>query len=169
MRRLSIALALGCAGAIGGCAGDAFRSTAAGAPIFRPDAFFAGATTGTGTLKVIGRDRVETYVEGTGRSLPDGTFKLRQRVTEGAKPPRTRTWLLRPAGDGRWTGTLTDATGPVAAEVRGNMFHVKYDGDGVGVEQWLYLQPDGRTVLNTLVARKIGVTVARLEETIRKR
>ncbi len=166
--RLALALALGSAAALGGCAGDAFRATTAAEPVFRPDAFFAGATTGTGTLKVIGRERVTTFVEGTGRMQPDGVFKLRQRVTEGSKPARARTWLLRPQGDGRWTGTLTDATGPVEGQVRGNLFHVKYPGDGIGVEQWLYLQADGRTVKNTLVARKLGVTVARLEETIRK-
>ena len=163
------ALALACVAALGGCAGDAFRATAATEPVFRPDGFFAGATTGTGTLKVIGRERVETYVEGTGRMRPDGVFQLRQRVTEGSKPARTRTWRLKPAGGGRWTGTMTDAKGPVDAFVRGNLFHVAYDGDGVGIEQWLYLQPDGRTVENTLVARKMGATVARLEETIRKR
>ena len=154
--------------ALAACAGDAFRSEAAATPTFRPDVFFAGSTTGTGTLKVIASAPVSTYVEGTGRTLSDGAFRLRQRVTEGDKKPRTRTWVLKPQGGGRWIGTLTDATGPVTAEVRGNLFHVRYDGDGVGIEQWLYLEPDGRTVKNTLVARKLGATVARLEETIRK-
>ena len=88
--------------------------------------------------------------------LPDGGVRLRQRIMEGDKPPRTRTWVLTPAGAGRWTGTLTDATGPVAAEVRGNRLHIRYDGDGVGIEQWLYLQPDGRTVQNSLVAPEVG-------------
>lgn len=166
--RTALALALAGPLALTGCVGDAFRSEAAATPVFRPDVFFAGGTTGTGTLKVVGRVTVPTYVEGTGRTLPDGTFQLRQRVTTGNRKPTRRTWLLKPEGDDRWTGTLSEATGPVEAEVRGNLFHVKYPGDGVSVEQWLYLQSDGRTVKNTLVARKLGATVARLEETIRK-
>jgi hypothetical protein len=40
--------------------------------------------------------------------------------------------------------------------------------DGVEVEQQLRLQPDGRTLLNHLTARKWGMPVAWLEETIRK-
>ena len=166
--RAALALALSGPLVLGACAGDAFRSESAAMPQFRPDVFFAGGTTGVGTLKVVGRASVATYVEGTGRTLPDGTFQLRQRVTEGDKRPRTRVWRLRDQGGGVWSGTLTDATGPVTAEVRGNLFHVRYDGKGVGVEQWLYLEPDGRTVKNTLVGRKLGVTVGRLEETIRK-
>ena len=137
-------------------------------PVFRPEQFFAGETSGTGTLKVVGRERVTTFVESTGRLQPDGSLKLRQRITEGDKPPRVRTWVVRPLGGGRYTGTLTDAKGPVAGEVSGNRFHVRYKGDGTTVEQWLYLQPDGRTVVNRLEARKFGVTVAALEETIRK-
>ncbi len=167
MKGAALALALAAPVALGGFAGNASRATAAG-PAFQPDVFFAGETVGTGSLKIVGRARVVTYVEGTGRTLPDGTFQLRQRVTEGDKRPRTRTWRLTPQGDGRWTGTLSDAASPVEAQVRGNLFHVRYDGGDVGVEQWLTLQPDGRTVLNTLVGRKLGVTVGRLEETIRK-
>lgn len=168
MRAAALALSLVACTAIGGCAGNAFEPMAATQPVFRPDVFFAGETVGTGTLKVIGRERVDTYVEGVGRVQPDGSIRLRQKVTEGSKRPTTRRWELSPAGDGRWTGSLTTATGPVEAEVRGNLFHLQYQGDGFDVEQWLYLEPDGRTVRNTLVARRLGVTVARLEETIRK-
>lgn len=148
-------------------AGDR-KELAQSEPVFRPEQFFAGETTGTGTLKVVGRERVTTFVEGTGRLQPDGSLKLRQRITEGNKPPRVRTWMVRPIGGGRYTGTLTDAKGPVEGEVSGNEFHVRYKGDGTTIEQWLYLQPDGRTVENRLEARKMGATVAELRETIRK-
>lgn len=168
MRRAALALALTASAALAGCAGNALRSEPAAQPLFQPDVFFAGETVGTGTLKVIGRERVATYVEGVGRVLPDGSIRLRQRVTKGRKRLTTRTWVLTPAGDRRWTGTLTGAEGPVEAEARGNVFHVRYDKDGLAMEQWLYLEPNGRTVKNTLVARKLGMTVAKLEETIRK-
>lgn len=168
MKAAALAFALTASAALSGCAGNAFRSDASAESEFRPDVFFAGETVGTGTLKVVGRERVETYVEGTGRVLPDGSVRLSQRVTTGGKVPKTRRWLLVPAGDGRWTGTLSDATGPVEAQVRGNLFHLRYPGKGLAIEQWLYLEPGGRTVKNTLVARRMGATVAKLEETIRK-
>ncbi len=168
MKAAGLALSLAACGALSGCAGNAFSAMAAAQPVFDPAAFFAGQTIGTGTLKVMGRERVETYVEGTGRVQRDGSIRLRQKVTEGSKKPTTRSWLLSPQGGGRWTGTLTTATGPVEAQVTGNEFHIRYSSDGLNIEQWLYLEPGGRTVKNTLVATKLGVTIARLEETIRK-
>ena len=39
---------------------------------------------------------------------------------------------------------------------------------GVQAEQWIYLQPDQRTALNRMRITKLGVTVAQIDETIRK-
>jgi hypothetical protein len=38
----------------------------------------------------------------------------------------------------------------------------------VTAEQWIYLQPGGRTALNRMRLTKLGITVGRLDETIRK-
>ena len=37
---------------------------------------------------------------------------------------------------------------------------------GMTMEQWIYLQPEGRTALNHATVRMFGVAVARLSETI---
>jgi len=39
---------------------------------------------------------------------------------------------------------------------------------GTAIEQWLTLARDGRSAQNRLTARKFGIVVARLDETIRK-
>jgi hypothetical protein len=156
--------------ALAGC-GSASPSPelAAPRPLFRAEQFFAGRTEGRGSLKVMFKDTQQVRVEGIGRAEPDGTLVLDQIVRRGTIKPQKRQWRIRPVGQGRYEGTLTDATGPVRGEVTGNLFHLRYPmKGGVNAEQWIYLQPDGRTALNRMRITKLGVTVGRLEETIRK-
>ena len=68
-----------------------------------------------------------------------------------------------------YTATLTDATGGVGAQAYGPVFHLAYALQGVPLgtmEQWLYLQPDGCTVVNEGVVRVAGFAVRRLSERI---
>jgi hypothetical protein len=72
-------------------------------------------------------------------------------------------------GPGHFTGTLTEATGPVDITVSGPRALIRYPmKGGLEVRQQLALQSDGRTVLNRLSVRKFGLEVAHLDETIRK-
>jgi hypothetical protein len=156
--------------ALAGCGSAApAPELAAPRPLFRAGQFFSGRTEGRGTLKVVFKDAQQVRVEGVGRAEPGGTLVLDQVVWRGSLKPQKRQWRIRPVGQGRYEGTLTDATGPVRGEVKGNLFHVRYPmKGGVNAEQWIYLQPDGRTALNQMKITKLGVTVGRLEETIRK-
>lgn len=134
-----------------------------------PVAFFTGVTSGAGTLDpIVGRSSA-IRVESRGSRSAAGGLTLIQRISEGAKPPRIRTWIMQPVSPGRYTGTLTDAEGPVEIAVAGPRATVRYrTPSGLRIQQQLALQPDGRTVLNRLEAFKFGVRVAVLEETIRK-
>jgi hypothetical protein len=94
---------------------------------------------------------------------------LTQRIAEAGKAPRTREWIIRPVAPGRYSGTLTEAVGPVSLLVSGPRADVRYRmRGGLDVHQQLALQPGGRTILNHLEVFKLGVRVARVEETIRK-
>ncbi len=137
--------------------------------------FFSGRTEGLGRLKIIMRGPVTVRVQGVGHTEPDGTLVLAQVVNEGDKPARTRTWRLREVSPGRFVGTLSDARGPVMAErldsdgKTGERLHLAFAGlDGNGYQQWLTFAADGRSAHNTLEVHKYGMTVATLEETIRK-
>lgn len=149
------------------CAGSPPPVTA-GAPGFDPLAFFEGRTRGAGELNIILNQPRSLTVEGTGCVRRDGTLVLRQRVEEEGRRPRTRRWEIRRTGPTSYAGTLSDATGPVRAEANGNRLRIRYPSGAGVVEQWLTLSPDGRTAQNRLTVKRLGVVVARVDETIRK-
>lgn len=135
---------------------------------FNPLTFFEGASRGEGHLKVAFSSPRRVTVSSFGRREGDG-LRLRQRIQEEGKAPRWREWQIRPVAPGRYSGTLTDAAGPVTITAHGPRGTIRYRmSDGMKVEQQLALQSDGRTLLNHLVVTKWGVRVARLDETIRK-
>ncbi len=130
--------------------------------------FFAGRTQSKGTLELITGRRRSLQVEGHGHTEADGSFRLDQVVTFEDGAVEKRTWRLGKRDQGTYTGTLTDADGPVSAEVTGNRFHSRYllRKPAVYMEQYLYLQPDGRTALNLATITVIGIPWARLTEEI---
>lgn len=135
---------------------------------FDPIAFFDGHTQGNGRLKALISGTRSVRVSGEGKAA-GGTLTLVQRVEQEGKAARTRRWRLRQVAPGRYAGELSDAAGPVVADVTGNRLHIRFEArDGFAVEQWLVLEPGGRTARNHLVARKLGMRVAVLDEVIRK-
>ena len=97
-------------------------------------------------------------------------MQLVQTVRRGVTPTRTSgTWRLRRESAERWTGTLTEAEGPVEATVDGNEFRIRYrTGAVTTVRQRLLLQPGGSVALNRLTVNVLGVPIARLSERIEK-
>ena len=141
----------------------------AAVPDFDPLRFFAGETRGEGRIKVLLHHRHLVTVRGSGRLVAGGALALDQAVSEGNKPPHLRHWHLVRTAAGRYEGTLSDARGPVVAEVDGPRLHLRFTSTGgFRVQQWITLSPDARSAFNHLEARRFGVVVARLEETITK-
>ena len=146
------------------------ESFAGRAPELRPERFFAGETRSEGVLEAAsGAPSQRFTVEGRGAATPDGGFSLVQVVRFEGEAPRTRSWRMRATGPHTYVGTLTDAGGEVSAETYGDLLHLRYGLKAVplgAMEQWLYLQADGRTVVNEAVVKVAGVTVRRLSERI---
>lgn len=139
------------------------------APATAPEQFFVGRTEGVGTVSVMLSGKHGVRVHTRGRIDAAGALILDQVVEEEGKPARRRTWRLARAGGNRVTGSITDAQGRVAGEVSGNVFHLRYKmKEGPSVEQWITIQPGGRTARNRMVFRKFGMKVASVEETIRR-
>lgn len=136
----------------------------------RPEVFFEGRTQGKGTLELATGARRSLRVEGRGHAEADGSFRLDQVVTFDDGAPEKRTWRLVQLDARIYNITLSDAPGPVSAEVTGNRFHVRYrlHNPAIYMEQWLYLQPDGRTALNLATITVLGIPWARLTEEITK-
>lgn len=139
------------------------------APVFDAARFFTGRTDGTGDLRIVMSGRHAVHVQGTGHMEGD-TLVLDQRVERDGAKPQQREWRLRATAPGHYTGTLTDARGPVSADAAGNTLHIRYHGKGgpVAVEQWIYLAADGQSALNRMTIRMGGVPIAALTETIRR-
>lgn len=140
-------------------------------PRFDPTVFFMGRTHGEGSLDVRFGSARQLTVEGTGHNNADGAFQLDQVVTYANGTTEKRSWILRRPSAGNpnhYTATLSDATGEVSADATGNEFHLRYQirSPRVFMEQWLYLQPDGRSVLNRAEVTVLGVPWAHLAETI---
>jgi hypothetical protein len=165
---LTLALAALAVGALPAAAKDA--SLAAAQPRFDPETFFEGRTEGKGELKLKFGDDEAIRVTSSGSLAKDGTLVLDQTIFRPGKKPQDRQWRLRSTGNGRYTGTLSDARTPVEAEVRGNALHIAYvqEEGGVKIEQALYLAADGRSAENRTEILKFGMTVGTVTETIRK-
>lgn len=162
-RVIGLVLAL----AVSGC-GKGGQIPAAGKAALEPLVFFDGQTRGEGRLDTLFSRPVKVTVDSVGRKQGD-LLVLDQTIREGDKPPRVRRWTMRPVAPNRYSGTLTDAAGPVTVTVLGPRAEIRYRmKDGLRVDQQLALQSDGRTVLNRLDVLMFGLRIATLHETIRK-
>jgi hypothetical protein len=137
-------------------------------PPLDPVAFFAGPTEGSGSLTTITGAHQQLAVKSVGTPLPGGGLSLAQQISLSGEPERDRTWVIRPLGGSQFTGTLTEAVGPVRADVTGNSMTVRYDTRDYAVRQRLVLGADGK-LHNRLDIHKWGLNVARLSETITRK
>jgi hypothetical protein len=133
-------------------------------------AFFAGKSHADNVIKIAFHGPHKLIVDSVGGRNKEGEFVLVDTIREEGKPVRTRTWVMHPVGGGHFTGFLSDATGPVDVVVADDRATIRYtmkDGNLKIIEQ-IQAQGDGKTLANTAVAKKFGITFARVEGTIRK-
>lgn len=144
-------------------------SHAAPARRFDPAAFFSGRTVGDAQIKIIMRRAHGMQVQSMGKVEADGTLSVSQVVAEEGKPVKKRAWRIREVKPGQYTGTLSDAVGPVTGTLENDVLRLRFAiKGGMKAENVLRLRPDGQSVHNVMTVRKFGITVATLEETIRR-
>lgn len=137
---------------------------------FDPVAFFTGATQGQGALKeMLGKEK-KTRTVSLGRVDKDGWLVLDQKVAVEGDLVRHREWRLKLVAPGKYRGTLSDAKGPVEAEVTGQSARIRYVmKGGIKVDQRLTPLPGGKALANRATFKKFGMKVATLNERIEKR
>ena len=131
-------------------------------------AFFTGRTHADNQIKIAFHSAHRLVVDSVGRT-EGGAFVLVDTIHEEGKPVRTRKWVMRPAGANHFTGTLSDAAGPVDVAIDGDTATIRYvmkEGRLSIVEQ-MQLQRDG-TLSNHATARKFGLKFASVDGTVRK-
>ena len=155
---------------IAGCTSTP-QSTDSG-PAFDPVEFFSGDTQGEGVLAFAsgGLDARFT-VKSHGHREEDGRFILRQTISWFDGREQERAFILTPDGKGGLEGYFEEDRGRVTLTSEGSVGHLRHglpDTPMARMEQFLYLQPDGRTLINEGTVRVLGIPFRRLHEIIVK-
>ena len=133
-----------------------------------PMRFFEGKTESVSTIKVLMRKPYRSRTVGDG-DIDRGILNLVQRVHQEGKAPYDRRWKMRQVAPGRFTGSMSEATGPVTVDQVGERYRFRFRMKGsLSVEQWLTPLPGGSSARTRMSVRKLGIVVGRSEGTIRK-
>lgn len=144
-------------------------AAAATAEPIKPLRFFEGRTEGSGTIKLFMKKPYRSRSLGRGVIDPDGTLVLVQQVQDDGKPPRVRRWRIHQVGPGHYSGTMSEAAGPVTIDDVGGNYRFRFTMKGnFAVEQWLFPLPGGMAARNSMKVRRFGMTVGTSDGTIRK-
>ena len=151
-------------GASGAASAEADRIARIGDPM----RFFDGRTEGVSTVKVIMKKPFRSKTLGSG-DIHGGVLTLVQKVVEEGKAPYDRRWKMRQASPGRFTGSMSEAVGPVIAEEVGGRYRFRFKMQGnLTIEQWLTPLPGGKEAISKVSIRKYGMKVGSSDGTIRK-
>lgn len=144
-------------------------SAPATAQPLKPLRFFEGRTESFGTIKLFLKRPYRSHSVGRGVIESDGSLLLVQQVEDEGKPPRERRWQIHQIGPGRYSGTMSEANGPVTIDEVGGRYRFRFRMKrSLSVEQWLAPFPGGMSARNTITVRKFGMTVGTSDGTIRK-
>jgi len=131
--------------------------------------FFEGRTESLATVKIVMKKPFKSRSIGRGEIRPDGSLLLVQRVEDEGKPIHERRWHIREIEPGKFTGTMSEAKGPVTVEEVGGKYRFRFKMKGnVSVEQWIAPLPGGKTASTKVTIRKMGITVGQSVGTIRR-
>jgi hypothetical protein len=131
--------------------------------------FFVGATEGMGTTTVLMRKPYHSHSTGIGVIKADGSLYLVQRTHDDGALPKIRRWLIRQVGPRRFSGTMSEATGPVDVQEIGGNYRFRFNMKGhLSVEEWMVPDAGGRSATTHTSIRKFGFPVAKLEGVVRK-
>ncbi len=159
-----------------GCTGMNVVDFEGGRPLLDPTQYFTGETSSSGVLENRGGAPQEPVTTQTVGRWVDGTLLLEQELQIGGKKQH-RSWRIRKLDANHFEATANDMVGTARGEARGNVFHWSFTlalspGNPlsrVQMSQWMYLQPDGRTLLNHSTIRKFGIVVAQVTEVFQRK
>ncbi|MBA3960693.1 MAG: DUF3833 family protein [Chthoniobacterales bacterium] len=170
---------LGAALSLAGCASFSTSelSLAHEGPALDPIAFFAGRTVSAGMIEntITGsKRRVTTETRG---HRDGNTLRLEQNLTFSDGSRQHRSWRIRKLDAHHYEATANDMVGAARGEADGNAFHWSFTlalspGNplaNVRMSQAMFLQPGGRSLINHTTIRKLGIVVAKIDETFRSR
>ena len=174
--RLPLPLLLALAFFLGGCAAKPIIAFDGGRPVFDPMQYFAGRTRSWGIFETpTGQPRSLLSTTTHGRLAADG-LHFEQDLVFGDGKKSHRSWLIRRVDAHHFTATGTGIVGIARGTAYGNVCHLEFTLDAIPgnplgrlhMSQWMYLQPDGVTMVNRDTLTKAGIIVAQITEQFRK-
>lgn len=154
------------------CASMQPSDFAAQRPIFDPVKFFTGRTRSVGVLENRGGSPTQSVTTETTGRWDGETLTLEQELFFSGGKHQHRSWRMHRIDARHYEATANDVIGTIRGEAYGNVLHWSFNlavspGNPlshVRMTQWMYLQPDGRTMLNHSTIRKAGLVVAQVTE-----
>ena len=161
---------------LAGCASVPPEHFAGTKPAFDPVAYFTGHTHSWGVFENRAGEPSRSFTTDCVGRTEGGALRLDQTFTYEDGRTQERHWTIHRMDAHRYEATANDVVGMGMGEAYGNAFHWEYTvalkpGNplyDVRLRQWMYLQADGRTVLNRGSVNKFGVEVAQVAETFRR-
>lgn len=162
--------------AFSGCASMPVSDFASDRPLLDPTVYFSGETASSGVMENRrGAPRQRVLTQTTGR-WEGGVLLLEQELEIGGRKQH-RSWRIRKLDRHHFEATANDMVGTARGEAYGNAFHWSFTLAlsprnplaRVQMSQWMYLQPDGRTLLNHSTIRKWGLVLAQVTEVFQRR
>ncbi len=137
---------------------------------------FNGRTHSWGVIESRGGEPRQVLTTQTQGHWEGDTFHFEQDLAFENGRRSHRSWRIKRLDAHRYTATGTGIVGEARGEAYGNVFHLEFTLDlspgnpltRVHMSQWMYLQPDGRTMINRDVLTKGGVVVAHITEQFTK-
>ncbi len=147
-----------------------------GRPVLDPAEFFTGRANSLGVMENRRGAPVKRVTTTTTGHWEGATLHLEQDIVVGDAKPQHRSWRIRRLDAHHFAATANDMVGTASGEAYGNVFHWSFTlalspGNplaNVQMSQWMYLQPDGRTLVNHSTIRKFGIVVAQVTEQFRR-
>lgn len=141
-----------------------------------PVAFFGGNTSSYGVVESrAGKPStgITTHTKGT---VKDGIVYIEQDLLPENGKPNHRSWQLKQLDAHHVEATANDISGKATGELYGNYFtwtfRLKLQNRGlvkhVRMSQYMYLMPDGKTLMIRSVIRKFGFIVTEISEVFKK-
>jgi hypothetical protein len=141
-------------------------------PRFEPERYFEGRIRSWGVFEDRSGNPTSRFTTSIAGHRDGDALVLVQDFAYDDGRTQRREWRLRRVGEHRYEATANDVVGTAVGEAYGNVFHWSYTlalqpGNplkNVDLDQWMYLQEDGTTILNRATISKLGVVLAEASE-----
>ncbi|MEO7931757.1 MAG: DUF3833 family protein [Chthoniobacterales bacterium] len=158
------------------CAGMRPSDFARGKPTLDPVEYFTGQSSSIGVLENRRGQPTQQVATQTRGTITADTLHLEQDLQFSDGKKQHRSWQLRRIDAHHFEGRANDIIGLIHGEAAGHVFHWSFTLElspgnpltRVRMSQWMYLQPDGRTLLNHSTISKAGIVLAQVTENFRR-